>query len=128
MKWSVKIPRCKRKFERNSLTYRGAKLFNHLIESNILSPNFDQLSDFSYINLVLRFRDNFILSNIQLTKTVFSLLNSRVRIWGFFLFVRKLSLNALTCSCRGSLKGSKMSKVENLKIPLTLLRIWAFNF
>ena len=72
MKWLLKIPRYKRKHEQNSVRFRGAKLFNLLRESNILPPNFDQLSGFSFVNLVHKIRNNFILSNIQLTKTVFS--------------------------------------------------------
>ena len=70
IKWLLKTPRCKRKHEQRSLRYRGS--FYLLMESNVLPPNFDQLSGFSYVNLVDRIRDNFILSNIQLTKTVFS--------------------------------------------------------
>ena len=73
MKWLLKIPRCIRKHEQNSVRFRGAKLFNLLVESNVLPPCFDQLSGFSYIILVHKIRDNFILSNIQLTKTAFFL-------------------------------------------------------
>ena len=75
MKWLLKIPRFKRKHEQKSLRSRGAKLFNLLMESNVLPPNFDQLSDFSYVNLVHKVRDNFISSNNKLTKISFLLIN-----------------------------------------------------
>ena len=72
MKWLLKIPRCKWKHEQNSVRFWSAKLFNFLMENNVLPPNIDQLSGSSYANLMHKIKDNFILSNIQLTKTVFS--------------------------------------------------------
>ena len=57
-------------FERNSLRYRSAKLLNLFIENNVFSPNFIELSRCSFVSLVIR--DNYILSNNELTKTIFS--------------------------------------------------------
>ena len=71
LKWLLKIPRCKRKPEQILLRYRGVKQLKRLKESNVLQPNFDILSGFAHVNLAHKIRDNFILSDIQLTKTIF---------------------------------------------------------
>ena len=61
LKWFLKVPKCKRKFERNSLRYRGAKLFNLFIENNVLPSNCYELSSFSFVSLVHKIRVNYIL-------------------------------------------------------------------
>ena len=72
LKWFLKVPKCKRKFERNSWRYRGAKLLNLFIENNVLPSNYNELSSFSFVSLVHKIRDSYILSNYELTKTIFS--------------------------------------------------------
>ena len=72
LKWLLKIPRCKRKHEQSLLRYRGAKQFKLLMESNVLPPNFDMLSGFLHANLAHKIRDNIILSDIQLKKSISS--------------------------------------------------------
>ena len=58
-------------FERNSLRYRGAKLLNLFIEKKVLPPKFNELFKL-FVSLVHKIRDNYILSNNELTKTIFS--------------------------------------------------------
>ena len=71
-KWFLKVPKCKRNSERNSLRYRGAKLLNIFMENNMLPSKYKEFSSFSFVSLVHKIRDNYILSNYELTKTIFS--------------------------------------------------------
>ena len=89
MIWLLKIAPCKQKHDQNSVRFRGAELFNLLMESNVLPPNFDQFPGFSYVNLVHKIRDNFILSNIQLTKTVSLNQFPMFTFFNFFLIMEK---------------------------------------
>ena len=59
-KWLLKIPKFKRKIERNSLRYTGVKLLN---QNNVLPSNFNELSDWSLVSVVHKVRDNYILLN-----------------------------------------------------------------
>ena len=72
-KWLLKIPKCIQKFEKNSLRYRGAKILILFIENNVLPSKLNELSDCSFDSLVHKIRD-YILSNNELTKTIFLLL------------------------------------------------------
>ena len=70
LKWFLKVPNCKRKFERNSLRYRGAKLLNLFIENNVPPSNYNELSGFRLSVWCTRLET--ITSIYELTKTIFS--------------------------------------------------------
>ena len=89
LKWFLKIPKCKRKFERKSLRYRGAKLLNLFIDNNVLSSNCNEICSFSLFSLVHEMRDDYTLSNYELTKTIFSCLLLCVHFSRIFLSYQK---------------------------------------
>ena len=57
--------------QRFSIQVRGAKLINFLLENDILSPNYDQLSESEIEILIHKFRDSIILQNEALIKRIF---------------------------------------------------------
>ena len=65
------MPAAKKKFQRVSLKYRGAKLFNILRQNNV--PQLCMMNKDIFNNLVHRIKDNYILGNTELTKFIFQL-------------------------------------------------------
>ena len=66
------MPAAKNKFQRVSLKYRGAKLFNILRQNNVV-PQLCMMNKDIFNNLVHRIKDNYILGNTELTKIFFQL-------------------------------------------------------
>ena len=60
------MPADKNKFQRVSLKYRGAKLFNTLHQNNVV-PQLCMMNKDIFNNLVHRLKDNYILGNTELT-------------------------------------------------------------
>ena len=62
----LKIPKCRKILEKNSLKYRGTELLNVFIDNGIFGSSFCKLSQSVFTKKVHDFRDSFILSNYDL--------------------------------------------------------------
>ena len=65
------VPNCRNNLQSHSIQSRGAKLINFLLRNDILSSDYDKLSENDLQILIHKFRDTIILQNEALIKTIF---------------------------------------------------------
>ena len=65
------VPNCRNNLQSHSIRSRGAKLIKFLLRNDILSSDYDKLSENDLQILIHKFRDTIILQNEALIKTIF---------------------------------------------------------
>ena len=68
----LKEPFCKKKLERNSIRFRGAKLYNKLKIMQIIPANLENGSQAEVTNFCHKLKNSYLVSNYELIRFVFN--------------------------------------------------------